>query len=74
MGGKFEFSSQWGDLVLSVGNGTRLKIPSKIKSPLLQNSLISLMSLKQIPTANNTPKPHTRVANVVADHDKLLTQ
>ena len=57
IGGKVEFSAQGEDLASFVGQGTKVKIPSEIKPPLLQTSLISLMSLKQIPTANIMPNP-----------------
>ena len=40
-----------------VGKGTKVKIPSEIKPPLLQTSFISQMSLKQIPTINIMPNP-----------------
>ena len=37
---KFEFSAQWSDLALFVGNGTKVKIPSEIK-PLLVSSILA---------------------------------
>ena len=35
MGGKFKFSDQGSDLAPFVGNGTKIKIPSEIKPPLM---------------------------------------
>ena len=36
MGGKFKLSAQGRDLAPFVGNGTKVKIPSEIKPPLIK--------------------------------------
>ena len=40
MGGKFKFYAQGSDLAPFDGNGTKIKIPSEIKSPLVQLSCV----------------------------------
>ena len=35
MDGKFKFSAQGSDLAQIIGNGTKVKIPSEIKPPLV---------------------------------------
>jgi hypothetical protein len=67
---KFEFSAQGVDLApLSFcwqWDQSKNTFRVFIKTPLLQTSLISLMSLKQIPTANIRAQPHTHA------HDPLF--
>ena len=40
MGGKFKFSAHQSDLASFVGNGTKVKIPSEIKPPLIWKCLL----------------------------------
>ena len=67
-GRKFKFSAQEKDLAPFVGNGTKVKIPSEIKPPLVKTQTYKFIIQHH---KNVYPKPNVKISMHATKHYKL---